>query len=335
MSTTSTNNEEQPQEEFVVHQGDNVLADLKKIYLNSKHADVDFGFKLQSATPEIPAHRALLAASSDKFAKIFDENSARLIKIGDNVTLAAFEEFLQFFYLSDVKVTHDNYLGVLHLGYKYRVQQCIDKCVELFDKVVRPKNVCRILSYAIRHNYDQRFIKSCEKIIILNTEDVFATIGFLACDRRTLEHIIKMDFLSCTEADVFEACMRWVKFKSEKNVLTMELIEAWMGDLINEIRFQAMQPQELCRLSIEYGLVLKSILNPTEMINTIANGVILDRRRCREFAWNGDATAICELENQRNELEIKCVLNIKQTLHFSTSEPLILGSFHCGRILVN
>lgn len=90
-----------------MEKGDNkydnhILLDCgKKMYLDSDIADVYFvcdsedgGFK------RIPAHKSVLAAASKVFKVMF---YGELKEEGDikvcNVTAAAFEEFLQFFYL--------------------------------------------------------------------------------------------------------------------------------------------------------------------------------------------------------------------------------------------
>lgn len=318
--------EDQSQQQFEIKQSGNFLEYVQKMYLAPRYADVSFYFASQQLD-KISAHKALLAANSDGFAKIFDENpKGNVLKIFINdVPMAAFEEFLQFFYLSDVKVTYNHYLSVLHLGHKYHVQQCIDHCGKLFKKIVNIKNVCTILSFVIRYNY-QRFIKFCEEFIILNAEDVFATIAFSTCDRPTLEHIIRMDFLSCSEMCVFESCMRWVKSKcgqASQDALTMELIDTQMGDLINEIRFKSMTPQEICRLTMKYGSILENILS--------ANVLTLDR----QLKWNVEAIIKCNFQIQPNGREYMCGLSTKEMTIFSTNEPLVLGSSICGRICGN
>lgn len=68
----STDDEKDQSQEFVIQQGGNLFENVKTMYLNPKHSDVDFCFEPPNPTRKIPAHRGLLPANSDEFAKMFD-----------------------------------------------------------------------------------------------------------------------------------------------------------------------------------------------------------------------------------------------------------------------
>lgn len=103
----------------------------EKMYLESDIADVYFVCAANDGTfKRIPAHKSVLAAASDVFKTMF---YGELKEEGDvnvcDVTAAAFEEFLQFFYLREVKLTMDHIVEVFHLGHKYNIVKCFDVCV--------------------------------------------------------------------------------------------------------------------------------------------------------------------------------------------------------------
>lgn len=196
------------------------LKSTEHLYLDEKYADVHFVFASNDGkVVRVPAHKNLLAVISDVFDRMFYGD---LKENGDNKIVdasgAAFKEFLQFFYRSEVKLSANRIADVMYLGNKYDVPKCMDGCVEFLDKGLTDDNVCDTLSLAIL--YDQsELMKPCEKRILLNTAVVFASAGFLECSKEALAHILQMDFLSCTEVDVFEACVAWVQAKSKRNAV--------------------------------------------------------------------------------------------------------------------
>lgn len=120
-------------------------------------------------------------------------------------------------------------------------------------------------------------MKVCEKRVQVNTAAVFESADFQACDQQVLAHILKMDQLSCTEVEVFEALMSWVKAKSKQNVLSKSLVQAHPGDLFYEIRFATMKIEQICLLAKELNLVLSS------HFETIANMIVLPYSRNKRF----------------------------------------------------
>lgn len=221
----------------------------------------------------------------------------------------------------------------MYLGHKYNVTKCVVDCIKFLKRTVNNENVCAGLFYGIL--YDQiEFLVLCKSRIISNTEEVFKTSGFLTCDRKVLEYILKMDFVSCSEEKVFEACMAWVKVKSNRNVLSKEIVDAYLGDLFYKIRFASMTIQQLCALQKEYDLVLSNDF--ITIANIIAEpGVHIDNFITipRQIKWNKHNVNTFDRKSNGNTYPFDLVYaNYKTTL--SSSIPLILGSFACAPIVV-
>lgn len=86
---------------------------LKQQFLNEKTAD--FFFVLSNGE-EFAAHKVILAASSRMFEKQFNENvHLKKTKI-NNISSAAFREFLYTFYVSEKHYTIENIRTVLRLA---------------------------------------------------------------------------------------------------------------------------------------------------------------------------------------------------------------------------
>lgn len=306
---------------------------IEHLYLATKLADVHFAFAAPRHT-RIPAHKTLLAANSDVFEKmLYDKSSPK----GDvpiaNATDAVFKEFLQFFYLGEVKLTAENIAGVFGLGQKYNVQKCMDACIQILKKDLTNENVCIVLANAL-HCAQNDVIKICELFIVLNTASLFKSADFLDCSRETLAHILKMQLLSCSEVEIFEACMAWVAAKSQLTILTKAVVKKYLDDLYYEIRFASMTMPQFCKLSSKYGPVLsKDFEAITRVIVEPDSQSSKFNKFPRHATWSAKDIVKCEraLGNAQMSIQFKC----KSETTFSITKPLLLGQFICGSLNVN
>lgn len=212
---------------------------LEKLCLDTDSADVYFICN-GSNDERIPAHKAILGVTNDAFRAMFygDLCERGDIKILD-ASAEAFREFLQFFYRDAVNLTMDHIHDVVYLVKKYFVPQFLSICERFLLDSVTIENVC--FSYALAVRFDLSDLKAkCEEIITQNSVAVFQTADFLECDKLILDHILKLQMLSCTELQVFDACMAWVKAASEQQKVSRQVVMEHLGDLFFDIRFGAM-----------------------------------------------------------------------------------------------
>ncbi|XP_055325984.1 BTB/POZ domain-containing protein 6-B-like [Sitodiplosis mosellana] len=252
------------------------------------------------------------------------------VKIGD-VSAAAFKEFLQFFYFGQVKLTMGNVAAVMNLGEKYNVAECLAVCSKFLKNNLCEDNVCRHYGLAILFNQHE-LKKACETVIGLNTTAVFHSNGFLTCDRKLLAEILKLDWMSCTEIELFEACMSWVKATGKQDNLTKELVQTQLGQLFYEIRFGSMALDEFTALVPTNGQLFTNT-EYTDIIQSITN------KEFNAAMFNGNREKRCDLDPWNEKNEIKCIrfsslrystkpyfLKNLETTKFTTNEPLLLKS---------
>lgn len=305
------------------HRG--VIDSTKNLYLKSKFADVHFLLDSDDGVAErVPAHKLLLANASDVFEAMFygELKETSDIRITD-ASAAGFMEFLQFFYSTRVKLTIENVGEVMRLADKYNVPTCIAVCGEFLKDILCFDNIFVILNLAIQDE-QQELESYCKTFITVNTTAVLKSTGFMECDKEMLAYILLMNVFSCTEIDVFDACMAWVQAKSKQTALTKEIVDLHLGDLLYEIRFRSMTMDEFCALALKYDTVLRNEFIPiTHMI--VQSGAIPQRfnARPRRARWNGDELVICDrtLDSVRTLYK----LNTKTETIFSTTTPLLLG----------
>ncbi|XP_055301659.1 uncharacterized protein LOC129568118 [Sitodiplosis mosellana] len=309
-----------------------------KLYLNSELADVHFVFGANDDYERVSAHKMLLMAASDVFATMFNGTWKEKdeVEITD-ASVAVFKEFLQFFYFDQVKLTMENVTAVMNLGEKYNVAECLTVCSKFLKNNLNDENVCRDYGLAILLN-QWSLKKACEVFIGSNIKTVFKSTGFLTCDQQMLAQILQLDWMLCSEVELFEACMSWVRMSSKKDVLSKRMMRAHLGDLFHEIRFGSMLFQEFSSLipsygqffnASEYGTIIQMIADD-EFEATSFNGN--REKRCNSYPWIEEDEVRCNRLLSRYKLNKPYFLKNLETTKFSTNEPLLLSDFTLDRI---
>lgn len=210
-------------------------------YLQKSTADIFFVFETDDGKIErVPCHKSVLIRQSDIFRAMlsgyWQENCE--IKIVD-VSAATSREFLRLFYSNTIQLTAETVEGVFYLIQKYMVKNWIDAFVQYLTDNLTPDNVCFAYAVSIYHGREE-LKKCCEMVIGLNTAAVLKSSDFLNCNDETLSRILKLDTLSCPEYIVFRACMAWLQTASNRKTIDKELVEQYLGESFQNIRFGIM-----------------------------------------------------------------------------------------------
>lgn len=302
---------------------------FEQFYLNNETADVHF----LVGDLSVPAHKVVLAAQSDAFKAMFYGELREKDKItigGEFVTVDAFVKFLKYFYFEDVKLPFDNIHHVLYLGQQYMFEKCVNDCVKAYEEYLNHELVCGILESALFFDITE-LVQTCNKFISVNTRAIFNSARFLQCTKQILGHILKMNLLSCSEVDVFEACMTWVRAKSKENTVSKEMVEKHLGDLYHDIRFASMTIEELCSLQKKYGAVLDAdFISFVDMIatQTPPNQYQKFNMRPRRVVWNANHMEF-SFKNGNSRLY---QTGRQLTTTFTAHSPIIFGGFKCGMV---
>lgn len=271
----------------------------RKLYLKSKKADVHFVFDSNGSCERIPAHKILLASGSEgnplevlslpqspysiQFVLIFSLHFVSFevfdamfygslkeqgdIKIVD-ASPEAFKQFLRLFYVNHIALTMETVAEVMYLSKKYDVLECLEICSVFLANKLTVENVMCVIELAII--YDQvELRKLCESKIRLNSREILQSPSFLECDEQVVNHILRMNFLSCSETEVFEACMAWVKAVSKEDKLTRDIVQTHLGDSFFHICFGSMPMDDFVKILPLYGNIF-SACEYNEILQTIS-----------------------------------------------------------------
>lgn len=302
----------------------------QKLYMQEEKADVYFIF--ESTSDRIPAHKLLLASGSDVFDAMFygplkEEGDIKMVDISAD----AFKEFLQFFYFNRVPLSIENVADVMYLGNKYDVKECLLLCSNWLTIHITTDNVMSALSLAIM--YDQKpLLESCECEIRSHLTDVLQSPCFLECERQLLGHILQMDDFDCSETELFEASMSWVKANSKQDKLTRDIVQTHLGDLFYRIRFGSMSLDDFYSLLPSYERIF-SDEEYNEIVQVIS-GLKVEHRlfiKCRPF-WDDDNVIACNRNCNHYSHGSNYPFDHEESTTFSTNTSLLLGRFTCTPI---
>ncbi len=294
---------------------------------------------------EFRAHKCVLAALSPMYYMGqlyggFDDAKKDTIEI-PNVSAAAFEEYLQFFYLDQVTLTHGNIRDVLTLTEMAAVDEFTNECFNFLIETLSIENVC--LSYHLAVIYDRTgLIECCEHEISTHFDEVIATDGFLNCTRGDLFNILQSDSLNCKETDVFDACILWAKnvcIADGLDVTKMDNLRKVLtaGDLLYQIRFGAMTMEEFMKNCYK---LYKELFTEDEreeifyMIGKDSNEASTrfndEPRDVRYIQWDEKRIVVCNrviAEKQSQSFHF----GLNKTVFF-TDRNVLLGGFYCGKL---
>lgn len=225
----------------------NVLAwrGCERLYLDVRTSDVFFIFEVDIEVYEkVPAHKSILSSTSPVFDAMFfgPHKQTGDVKIVDS-TPGAFKEFLQFFYLSSVKLSSENVPEVMYLGKEYLLNDCLNASTDFCEATLTLDNMCWGYELALLFDLD-RLRKFCERKISENTNEIFQSSTFLCCESNLLRKILRFNCFKCDESVVFDGCIAWAKANCIKNGIdetNMMNVRMRLGDLFDEIRFGRMK----------------------------------------------------------------------------------------------
>lgn len=310
----------------------------QKLYLKDEIADFHFIFYPNDGHRiRIPSHKLLLTKGSDVFRTMFNGSWNEINEVVIVESIDAFKEFLQYFYLTEVKVTMENVAEVMYLGNKYNVDECLEVCSKFLTKSINESNVC--FGYNLALTYDQKSLKSfCETIIAVKTKKILSSDDFLQCDFETLTHIVKLEGLSCKESELFQACLRCIKAANEGSDATEEVKREKIRSLFKDFRFGSMLLSEWIDLSApnpdlfsydEYREVV-SMITSLEFQPEHFSGI--RQKRIETKPYNEANRIFCVRLVSLFCSEYPYYIKPVESTIFSTNQTVLLKAFDCLRI---
>ncbi|CAL8075498.1 unnamed protein product [Calicophoron daubneyi] len=218
-----------------------ILAGLNELRRCGQFCDV----VLQAGSTKIPAHRNVLASSSQYFYAMFTgpmaEARSPCVQIQgiDPETLTL---LIDFVYTGEIMVSEETVQALLPAANLLQMTNVRDACCEFLKSQLHPSNCLGIQRFAYLHDCPD-LLASSRRF----TEQHFGELleqddEFLALTADQLGQLISSDRLAVSEDQVFEAVLRWVAHDVENR-------QPSARGLCGRVRFALLPRDYLVRLS--------------------------------------------------------------------------------------
>ena len=193
---------------------DMVLSAFNNMRKNGELCDVT----LIVNNKEFYCHRALLCANSQYFRAMFSgtmsERHQNKVALYD-VSEAAMEHIINFFYTSSISITMENVVHILPAARMFQVDRIVDACCEFMRRNISIVNCLGIASFADLHSCNE--LKAvADDYAIQHFSEVIQVDEFLQLSIDLLLHLISSDTLNVySEERVYEAVMAWIKHEPQ------------------------------------------------------------------------------------------------------------------------
>ncbi|KAJ6649952.1 BTB/POZ domain-containing protein 3 [Pseudolycoriella hygida] len=214
----------------------------KCMFLNPEQS-VNFIFRNGKKIEKIKACKSPLSVISPVFKVMF---TAKLRKAGDieilGADVASFNEFLQFFYSTDVNLSMELMENVIRLTERYGIKEQIVGNASTLIKTLTAENLCWGYQLGCYLDYEP-LITFCEDEIRKSSQPILESALFTKLDIKILERLLTLNF-SCHERIVYAGVLQWAKAKcrSSKTEINGNNLRRTLndGNLLKMIRFSNM-----------------------------------------------------------------------------------------------
>lgn len=311
----------------------NGLNRFKALYLSDEGADVWFVFR----TDRIPAHKLILTTMSPWLNTMFfgslpEGNEVDMTN--SDICALAFKEFLQFFYMDEVKLSIEHIEGVIDLAKQSLTDHIFNECENFLTKNVTTNTMC--FGYELALRYGAKKLKAiCEDEICVHAETILRSTSFMEFPHDFLENILQCDALACEEKYIFDACIAWAKAackRHEKDPSKVENLRAELNDSVYQIRFISMTKEEIATCIASYpGLFCAEELEEIICMNGRLGDLKVKKfnwtPRYFNLQWDKGRQLTCKRFASWN-INTYVVKTI-ETLRFASNRHILLSGFRC------
>lgn len=205
---------------------------------------------------KIPAHRYVLSITSWVFY-----NSFYLLHLNEFIIADASVEdvraFLEYVYTDHVTLDKNNVYALLKLAINFEVAHLEEECIGYIERhLMTIENVIDLLATATELKSTELANKT-KQVIEWTILDVMKTDSFLNASRDTIELILEMNQLNCTEYQLYQGLIEWVLQHGHRDKIEPEAIKKReiLDKCLFKIRFPTMSTEEFSECAKETELL--------------------------------------------------------------------------------
>ncbi|XP_063718556.1 kelch-like protein 20 [Symsagittifera roscoffensis] len=205
--------------EPVVHEADQEVGRKAFQFMNTlrkQHKFCDVTLKVGQL--KIPAHKVVLSSSSRYFCAMFTgpcaESDQNIVELLD-VTEGAITLLIDYIYMGRIEIKTSNVQSLLQAASMFQLQDVVNACCKFLADQLHPSNCLGINEFADIHTCDElksssnNFIE--ENYTAVSQEEEFCHLSY-----QRLECLLSSENIQvCSEVEVYNSLMRWVKYDLE------------------------------------------------------------------------------------------------------------------------
>lgn len=243
---------------------------------------------LETEGSEFPAHRSLLACSSDYFRALFkshtQESRARVIHL-HVPSAAGLQRLLDFIYTAWLPLSMDTVEDTLEAASYLQVTEALGLCGRYLERLLAPDNCCFAANVAARFGLAHT-LDAAERYIARNLRELLArgagAVGLLELNPASLRAVLGApDVARVPEARLLGLALAWLRQEPKAERL------AHCAALLERVRFGLVPPDVLGPVYSGSGLVL-----PARVKGLIIQALTYHRAPSRQPLLQGEQTSV-------------------------------------------
>lgn len=220
-----------------------LVGDIDALFSKQAFSDVTFVINGE----RFPAHKPILAARSEHFGVMLDDESTGSVVQLQGTDPVVFRTILKFLYSAKVELSAfnvDELLAILHLSHEYRLtkihQAVADYIKAKLNNIGNFFTILRTSSLLLL----EELTESCLKFADEHAPQVLAAQEFTALSLKLMLMVLSRDSFCAAEIDIFHAICRWIEAQPPMEATPVEML---IKSLIlkNCLRLHLMSPKEL------------------------------------------------------------------------------------------
>ncbi|XP_060810795.1 BTB/POZ domain-containing protein 9 [Amyelois transitella] len=231
---------------------------IGSLCLSSEYSDVTLIVEGQ----RIPAHKVILAASSDYFRALLygGMREANQAEVELQAPLQAFKALLRYVYSGHMGLSllrEECVLDMLGLAHQFNFQQLEAAISDYLRQVLALRNVCAVLDAARLYGLDA-LMDYCYNFLDRNATEVLKHDTLLQLSVEALQGLLERDSFFAPEVDIFKAVCNW--FTANQMWVKSEGGQAQVEKILKCVRLTLMSLEELLTVVRPFSLVTPDML---------------------------------------------------------------------------
>ncbi|XP_062526746.1 BTB/POZ domain-containing protein 9 isoform X1 [Bombyx mori] len=235
---------------------------IGSLCLSSEYSDVTLIVEGQ----RIPAHKVILAASSDYFRALLygGMREANQAEVELQAPLQAFKALLRYVYSGHFPghmglsmLREDTVLDMLGLAHQFNFQELEAAISDYLRQVLALRNVCSVLDAARLYGLDA-LMDYCYNFLDKNASEVLEHETFLQLSVEALQGLLERDSFFAREVDIFKAVCNW--FNANQSWVKSEAGQPQVEKILKCVRLTLMSLEELLTVVRPFSLVTPDML---------------------------------------------------------------------------